>query len=125
MKSIKFKIKWVHIKIPELFIKTIDKTDFGTFTREYSLYGPIRRLQFKLNILRFRIHFFWCKIKPLECQGCGEGIAAYKIRDPNDKRKTFLCCRHCKEFYDYSQNYWYITYKTGKKPTFTKRLNYI
>jgi hypothetical protein len=37
------------------------------------------------------------------CQGCGEGIATYRIKDPNKKYNTnvkFNCCNHCVDFYD-------------------------
>jgi len=37
------------------------------------------------------------------CQGCGEGIATYRIKNPNKKYNTrikFNCCNHCVNFYD-------------------------
>ena len=36
------------------------------------------------------------------CGGCGEGVAEWKIRDPNygHGNKYFNCCKNCVTFYD-------------------------
>lgn len=38
-----------------------------------------------------------------QCQGCGEGISEYRIKDPNKSYNTgkrFNCCSGCVNFYD-------------------------
>jgi hypothetical protein len=81
------------------------KNGNSSYTRMYSL-NP-------LNYIKRWIHdISWFIIKGIYtkrdevykfCQGCGEGLAEYRIKDPNYgyyTKKKFNCCKHCVNFYD-------------------------
>lgn len=52
------------------------------------------------------------------CQGCGEGIAKFRIRDPNqgDGNERFNCCNDCVLFYDWRWSAMDIVGWKDKKP---------
>jgi len=52
------------------------------------------------------------------CQGCGEGIAKYRIRNPNYKHgnERYNCCDGCVDFYDWRWSAMNIIGWKNKKP---------
>ena len=49
------------------------------------------------------------------CQGCGEGIAGFRIKDPNNATKRLNCCKGCVDFYNTSWSAKKITDKMWKR----------
>ena len=57
------------------------------------------------------------------CQGCGEGVSKYRIRDPNKGygHKWFNCCDGCVNFYDMRGSFMDIVGWKDKKAICKKR----
>lgn len=64
--------------------------------------NPIPRLAKKFRWYRDYLYMFFTKQLYKRCQGCGEGIAIWKIRNPNygHGNEYFNCCKDCVSFYD-------------------------
>ena len=74
-----------------------------------------RRIQWKLVLYKLKRDNKLYK----QCQGCGEGIAKYRIRDPNQGsgNKRFNCCEDCVNFYDIRLSAINIVKWKNKKPS--------
>jgi len=58
-------------------------------------YGQLKwKIEYYLMFIQKRLY--------RRCEGCGEGIAKYRIRDPNagQGNRRFNCCKNCVDFYD-------------------------
>jgi len=65
--------------------------------------NPFPRLS---SWLHWKLEFYKMKSKGelyKQCQGCGMGVAKFRIRDPNYKKgnERFNCCEKCIDFYDW------------------------
>ncbi len=65
--------------------------------------NPMSRIKHRVKWI---LTEFWYKITKKEymlCQGCGEGIAKFRIRDPNHGHgnERYNCCQGCVDFYDW------------------------
>ena len=75
-------------------------------TKEYWI-SPYRYLKYYVARFKWHItHFYLWITKQLhrKCHGCGEGIIAWRIKDPNEKfetKKRWLVCDGCVSFYDW------------------------
>ena len=74
----------------------------STWTYPWYYFNPIYRIK---RYLERRFHNKIFKLYPhIQCQGCGEGIIKYTIKDPNHsyKRnsKRWKVCDKCVNFYD-------------------------
>ena len=124
IKKIKFGIKIARplgIPIPELtwIVERRNKQGCCLHRHSHELYYPIRRLKWKINIVILKMTMKLAEYEPIQCQGCGEGVAVFKIKDPNDARKRLLCCDGCANFYD--KHYFdrqQIVYRKGRQPIF-------
>jgi len=74
----------------------------------------ITRISWNLLYLRMKLKNELYK----RCQGCGCGIAKYRIRDPNhgSGNKRFNCCKGCVNFYDMRWSAMDIISWKDKKP---------
>lgn len=66
----------------------------------------INRFPYWIHRIKWRAIQLWYHIRIWEtrlCEGCGEGIAIYRIRDPNQGHgnERFNCCKDCVTFYDW------------------------
>lgn len=80
--------------------RTIKPREKGTIIRAIN---PIHRWKHRVVWGFQRLVLWYMKSQYMKCQGCGEGIAEYKIRDPNQGygNKWLNCCKHCVSFYDW------------------------
>ena len=78
---------------------------FNRYTCERALLDPIRRL---IHTISWKIEFQYLKLigkNPEQCQGCGEGIVRYTIKNPNypehvKGKRRWKVCKSCVCFYD-------------------------
>lgn len=73
-----------------------------------------RKLKWSLQYTKLKLH----KEKYKICEGCGEGISKYRIRNPNKGHgnERFNCCEGCVDFYDWRWSAMDIVNWEGKKP---------
>ena len=100
----------------EPYMKIVTKK--GNCTSSYTRAGfyPIRRFRWKLKqYLLKRIHLK-LGYPIVQCEGCGEGIAQFKIQNPNHgKTDWWLVCPGCLSFYGRKIRWYKINYPESKK----------
>jgi len=84
---------------------TVLKKGNCTTTRTKAL-NPFKRLWWAWLRKRTELSIKWNGAEHMRCQGCGEGIIKYSIKDPNYKesqrgKQRWLVCEHCVDFYDW------------------------
>lgn len=83
--------------------------------------NPIPRIKNRLLWLSEYWYMVFTNTLYQQCQGCGEGIAKYKLRDPNHGSKKWLnCCEHCYNFYWWKPELYDIVGWKNKKPVCKK-----
>jgi len=85
----------------ELCWRTITRKPSSTCTSTFSI-NPIPKW---CRIIKWKFTYLYLLLsdqKYKQCQGCGEGISKYKIRDPNygHGNEWFNCCNACVSYYD-------------------------
>ena len=65
--------------------------------------NPFPRWKKRIEWYYDYLSMYFSKTLYKKCQGCGEGVALWRIRDPNQGKGNtrFNCCNSCVSFYDW------------------------
>lgn len=82
----------------------INRTRNGTCVNIIPI-NPLPRWKHIVKLWLLKKTLKWFNGDHVRCHGCGEGIIAYSIKDPNHKEtergiKRWLVCEECVRFYD-------------------------
>jgi hypothetical protein len=85
--------------------KRIDKSKENKPSGREIHITPINPFPGWLFLIKYNFEMFYLKITKTEykqCQGCGMGIAEFRIRNPNHGygNERYNCCKECVDFYD-------------------------
>ncbi len=92
----------IKIETLEPFIHIIiDKKNKSSKHYVIGIFSPFRKLIRKIYNNKLRKRFNRLDYKVIKCQGCGEGYAEWKIKNPNMiNNDDWYVCSHCVGFFD-------------------------